>query len=124
MTEGQGPQSLRLQPAATLRGRVVSAGGTPPDGFVLELHEPDGEELPWAGASPTARRFPGDTFFLPDAPGQRLQLSVRTADGRTGEAQVTLTPGGSAEVEVPSPAARPPSPGARCGAVAAGRPRA
>jgi protocatechuate 3,4-dioxygenase beta subunit len=99
--EDQGPQSLRLQPAATLRGRVVSAGGTPPNGFVLELREPDGEELPWAGASPTARRFPGDTFFLPDAPGQRLQLSVRTADGRTGEAQVTLTPGGSAEVEVP-----------------------
>ncbi|MCP3139607.1 carboxypeptidase regulatory-like domain-containing protein [Pyxidicoccus xibeiensis] len=99
--EDQGPRQVRLQPAATLRGRVVSARGAPPDGFVLELREADGGELPWARAVPATRRFPGDTFFLADAPGQRLQVSVRTADGRTGEAQVSLAPGASSEVEVP-----------------------
>ncbi len=100
-SEDQAPLTVRLQPAATLRGRVVAGGGAAPDGFVLELREPGGEELPWAQAWPTTRRFPGDTFTLPDAPGQSLKVTVRTEDGRTGEARVTLAPGGSAEVEVP-----------------------
>lgn len=100
-SEGQGPLSVRLQPAATLRGRVVAGSGAAPDGFTLELRKPDGEELPWAQAWPTTRRFPGATFALPDAPGQPVKVTVRTDDGRTGEARVTLTPGGAAEVEVP-----------------------
>ncbi|QSQ28554.1 carboxypeptidase regulatory-like domain-containing protein [Pyxidicoccus parkwayensis] len=99
--EGHGDVTVRLQPSATLRGRVVAASGAPPDGFTLELRDVNGEELPWAQAWPTTRRFPGDTFSLPDAPGQPVKVTVRTEDGRTGEAQVTLTPGGSAEVEVP-----------------------
>lgn len=99
--EGQGPATVRLQPAATLRGRVVAASGAPPDGFTLELRDVNGEELPWAQAWPTTRRFPGDTFLLPDAPGQPVKVTVRTEDGRTGEAQVTLAPGGTTEVEVP-----------------------
>jgi hypothetical protein len=100
-SEGQGALSVRLQPAATLHGRVVARSGASPDGFTLELREPDGEELPWAQAWPTTRRFPGDTFSLSDAPGQPVKVTVRTADGRTGEARVTLTPGGTAQVEVP-----------------------
>ncbi|ATB50761.1 carboxypeptidase regulatory-like domain-containing protein [Corallococcus macrosporus] len=99
--EDQAPLTVRLEPAATLRGRVVAGSGAPPDGFVLELHEANGEALPWAGAWPTTRRFAGSTFLLPDAPGQALKVTVRTEDGRTGEAQVSLRPGGSADVEVP-----------------------
>ena len=99
--EGQGALSVRLQPAATLHGRVVARSGAAPDGFTLELREPDGEELPWAQAWPTTRRFAGDTFSLPDAPGQPVKVTVRTADGRTGEARVSLAPGGTAQVEVP-----------------------
>ncbi|WP_426755325.1 carboxypeptidase regulatory-like domain-containing protein [Myxococcus sp. Y35] len=99
--EDQAPLTLRLEPAATLRGRVVAGSGAPPDGFLLELREASGEELPWAGAWPTTRRFPGDTFALPDAPAQALKVTVRTDDGRTGEVQVSLRPGGSADVEIP-----------------------
>nr|WP_246357265.1 carboxypeptidase regulatory-like domain-containing protein [Pyxidicoccus fallax] len=100
-SEDQSPHTLRLRPAATLRGRVVARKGAPPDGFVLELREADGAELPWAPLGPTTRRLVGDTFTLTDAPGQALRVRVSTDDGRTGEAQVTLTPGGSGEVEVP-----------------------
>ncbi|MCE9670767.1 carboxypeptidase regulatory-like domain-containing protein [Myxococcus stipitatus] len=100
VSEGRGPVELRLQPAAHLRGRVVARAGTPPDGFTLTLTEANGEELPWASAALTTRQFPGSTFELRDAPGQPLQVSVRTRDGRSGEAQVTLSPGGSADVEV------------------------
>jgi len=99
--EGGGPRVLRLQPAATLRGRVVARGGAAPDGFSLSLSEPDGGELPWGPLSSFPRHFPGDTFHLHDAPGQPLKLAVRTTDGRTGDVQVTLSPGGTADVEVP-----------------------
>ncbi|WIG93366.1 carboxypeptidase regulatory-like domain-containing protein [Myxococcus sp. SDU36] len=99
--EDQAPLTVRLEPAATLRGRVVAGSGAAPEGFVLELLEADGEALPWAGAWPTTRRFTGGTFLLPDAPAQALKVTVRTEDGRTGEAQVTLRPGGTSDVEVP-----------------------
>lgn len=99
--EDQAPLTVRLEPAATLRGRVVAGSGAAPDGFTLELLEANGEALPWAGAWPTTRRFTGSTFLLPDAPAQALKVTVRTEDGRTGEAQVTLRPGGTSDVEVP-----------------------
>nr|WP_236673779.1 carboxypeptidase regulatory-like domain-containing protein [Comamonas sp. JC664] len=99
--ESQAPLTLRLEPAATLRGRVVTGSGAPPDGFTLELREANGEELPWAGAWPTSRRFPGSTFVMPDAPAQALKVTVRTEDGRTGEVQVALRPGATSDVEVP-----------------------
>lgn len=99
--EDQAPLTVRLEPAATLRGRVVAGSGAAPDGFVLELLEADGEALPWAGAWPTTRRFAGSTFLLSDAPAQALKVTVRTEDGRTGEALVTLRPGGTSDVEVP-----------------------
>ncbi|AKQ63214.1 hypothetical protein A176_000126 [Myxococcus hansupus] len=99
--ESQAPLTLRLEPAATLRGRVVAGNGAPPDGFLLELREANGEELPWAGAWPTTRRFPGSTFAMPDAPAQALKVTVRTDDGRTGEVQVSLRPGATSDVEIP-----------------------
>ncbi|WNZ61512.1 carboxypeptidase-like regulatory domain-containing protein [Myxococcus sp. MxC21-1] len=99
--EDQAPLTVRLEPAATLRGRVVAGSGAAPEGFTLELLEANGEALPWAGAWPTTRRFAGSTFLLPDAPAQALKVTVRTEDSRTGEAQVTLRPGGTSDVEVP-----------------------
>lgn len=97
--EGAGELKLQLRPAATLRGRVVARGGAAPSGFTLRLLEADGSAPAWA--RDTQRTFPGGEFLLTDAPGQPLRVSVRTTDGRTGEAQVTLSPGQRAEVEVP-----------------------
>jgi hypothetical protein len=92
--------TIRLRPAATLRGRVVARTGAAPTGFSLQLFQKDGSTLPWLERSNPERTFTGDTFELYDAPGLPLRVSVRTTDGRTGEAQVTLTPGQSAEIEV------------------------
>jgi carboxypeptidase family protein/PDZ domain-containing protein len=97
--EGAGELKLQLQPAATLHGRVVARSGAAPSGFTLRLLNADGSVPAWA--RDTQRTFPGGEFLLTDAPGQPLKVSVRTTDGRTGEAQVTLSPGQRAEVEVP-----------------------
>ncbi|MCY1082253.1 carboxypeptidase regulatory-like domain-containing protein [Archangium lansingense] len=97
--EGAGELKLQLRPAATLRGRVVARSGAAPSGFTLRLLEADGSAPVWA--RDTQRTFPGNEFLLTDAPGQPLKVSVRTTDGRTGEAQVTLSPGLRADVEVP-----------------------
>lgn len=97
--EGAGELKLQLQPAATLRGRVVARSGAAPGGFTLRLLNADGSAPAWA--RDTQRTFPGSEFLLTDAPGQPLKVSVRTTDGRTGEAQVTLSPGQRADVEVP-----------------------
>ena len=93
--------TVRLRPAATLRGRVVARAGAAPTGFSLQLLQKDGSTLPWLEGSNPDRTFTGDTFALYDAPALPLRVSVRTTDGRTGEAQVTLSPGQSAELEVP-----------------------
>jgi hypothetical protein len=93
--------TVRLRPAATLRGRVVARSGAAPKGFSLQLLQADGSALPWLVRGNAERHFTGDTFTLADAPGLPLRVSVRTTDGRTGEATVTLEPGQRAEVEVP-----------------------
>lgn len=93
--------TIRLRPAATLRGRVVARTGAAPTGFSLQLLQKDGSALPWLERSNPDRAFTGDTFALYDAPALPLRVSVRTTDGRTGEAQATLSPGQSAEIEVP-----------------------
>jgi PDZ domain/Carboxypeptidase regulatory-like domain len=93
---------IQLRPSAVLRGRVAARNGAPPaDGFTVKVLQADGSVPPWSvrGGGPE-RTFPGDTFVLYDAPAQALKLEVRTADGRSGEAAVTLAPGQEAEVEV------------------------
>lgn len=99
VTNGSGEQRLQLRPSATLRGRVVARSGAAPSGFSLRLLNANGSVPEWA--RDTQRTFPGSEFLLTDAPGQPLKLSVRTTDGRTGEALVTLAPGQRADVEVP-----------------------
>jgi hypothetical protein len=93
--------TIRLRPAATLRGRVVARNGAAPAGFSLQLLQEDGSVLPWRVRGDAERGFTGDTFTLYDAPALPLRVSVRTTDGRTGEAPVTLSPGQRAELEVP-----------------------
>ncbi|MFL5357062.1 carboxypeptidase regulatory-like domain-containing protein [Archangium sp.] len=97
--DGSSEQRLQLRPSATLRGRVVARSGAVPSGFTLRLLNADGSAPEWA--RDTQRTFPGSEFLLTDAPGQPLKLSVRTTDGRTGEASVSLAPGQRADVEVP-----------------------
>ena len=92
--------TLRLRPSATLRGRVVARSGAAPTGFALQLLQEDGSALPWQERGTAERSFSGDSFALYDAPAQAVRVSVRTTDGRTGEARTTLTPGKSTEVEV------------------------
>ncbi|WNG42539.1 PDZ domain-containing protein [Archangium violaceum] len=99
VTNGSSEQRLQLRPAATLRGRVVAArNGPPPSGFSLRLLNADGSVPEWARDA--QRTFPGNEFLMTDAPAWPLRVSVRTTDGRTGETQVTLSPGQRADVEV------------------------
>ncbi|HYH98831.1 carboxypeptidase regulatory-like domain-containing protein [Hyalangium sp.] len=93
--------TLQLRPAATLRGRVVARSGAAPLGFSLQLLQEDGTVLPWLERGNPERSFTGASFVLYDAPALPLRVSVRTTDGRTGEASVKLSPGQSAELEVP-----------------------
>jgi protocatechuate 3,4-dioxygenase beta subunit len=88
---------VKLQPAASVRGRVVRPRGAPVRGFFLELRLPEGQDSPWMGQE---RRFAGERFELKDLPGGSLALVARTEDGARGEAVVTLAPGASAEVEI------------------------
>jgi hypothetical protein len=95
---GNAEVKLQLRPAATLHGRVVARSGAAPSGFTLRLLNADGTTPSWSRE--TERTFPGDAFVLTDAPAQHLRLSVRTTDGRTGDLQVTLSPGQRVDVEV------------------------
>jgi hypothetical protein len=78
---------------------VVARSGAAPSGFTLRLLNADGSTPSWS--TDAQRTFPGNEFLLTDAPAQELRVSVRTHDGRTGEAQVQLSPGQRADVEVP-----------------------
>ncbi len=97
--DGSAEQKLQLRPAATLHGRVVARSGAAPSGFTLRLLNADGSTPSWSHDA--QRTFPGGEFLLTDAPAQELRVSVRTSDGRTGEAQVKLSPGQRTDVEVP-----------------------
>ncbi|OJH34580.1 carboxypeptidase regulatory-like domain-containing protein [Cystobacter ferrugineus] len=91
---------IQLRPAATLHGKIVTRGGGAPQGFLLKLLQEDGTALPWETHAVVERSFTGDSFVLTEAPGLPLRVSVRTTDGRTGEASVKLEPGQSARVEL------------------------
>ncbi|HYO58844.1 carboxypeptidase regulatory-like domain-containing protein [Archangium sp.] len=88
---------VRLQPAGTLRGRVVRPQGAPVRGFVLGLNPLEASESLWTGHE---RRFAGERFEVKDLPGVPLMLEVRTEDGARGGTLVRLAPGTSTEVEL------------------------
>ncbi len=88
---------VRLQPAGTLRGRVVRPGGAPVRGFVLGLRAMNAQESLWAGYE---RRFSGERFEVKGLPGEPLMVEVHTEDGARGGTLVPFTPGASTELEL------------------------
>ncbi|HZI05957.1 MAG TPA: carboxypeptidase regulatory-like domain-containing protein, partial [Archangium sp.] len=88
---------VKLQPAASIRGRVVRANGAPVRGFTLGVEPLRPGSAPWTGND---QEFAAERFELKDVPGESVRLAVRTKDGARGEAVVTLTPGANAEVEI------------------------
>ncbi|MFL5347186.1 MAG: carboxypeptidase regulatory-like domain-containing protein [Hyalangium sp.] len=89
---------VKLQPAASVRGRVVRAsGGAPVQGFTLSVELQRYGPFMLGGSS---WEFPGDRFELPDVPTEPLNLVVRTADGARGEATASPASGATAEVEI------------------------
>lgn len=88
---------VRLQPAASVRGRVVRANGTPVRGFTLGMLPLESGSASWMWSD---QEFAAERFELKDVPGESVRLAARTRDGARGEAVVTLAPGASAEVEI------------------------
>ncbi|MDY7229305.1 carboxypeptidase regulatory-like domain-containing protein [Hyalangium rubrum] len=89
---------VRLQPAASIQGRVVRAGqGLPVRGFTVSFQPRSWDRFPLDDLS---WEFAGDRFELRDVPAEPLELVVRTADGARGDAQVFPDPGASVTVEV------------------------
>lgn len=87
--------AVRMQPGASLHGRVVRADGAAVQGFQVHASSPEERML-----APTLREFAGSTFSLSDVPVGRVMLVVRTPDGMRGEKELTLSSGQRQEVEV------------------------
>jgi hypothetical protein len=99
VTAAQPDAVVQLQPGATLNGHLASG---PVDQFRVDLSL--GQASFFGGAGPLAGQslqFSGDHFTMSDVPGTAVQVVVTTQDGRSASQDVTLTPGGSADVEIP-----------------------
>lgn len=94
---GAGELLVRLEPSASVRGRVVRPDGQPVKGFHITVGP--ASSAYWPGASGTWE-FAADRFELKDVPGERVRLTVQSLEGAGGETEVTLAPGASAEVDV------------------------
>ncbi|WP_224364578.1 carboxypeptidase regulatory-like domain-containing protein [Hyalangium versicolor] len=89
---------VRLRPAASLRGRVVRAGGgAPVKGFSLTLQSQNLQDFPLGNGT---WEFPGERFELRDVSAEPMRLLVRTTDGQGGEALVSPSAGAETEVEI------------------------
>jgi protocatechuate 3,4-dioxygenase beta subunit len=88
---GQDTLNIQLQPGATLRGHL--AGGAV-DSFQVAINAP---ELPYN----QQLWFTGDRFEVRDVAGTLVHVVVTTGDARSAAVDVTLSPGGTQEVEVP-----------------------
>jgi hypothetical protein len=96
---GQANVSVQLQPGATLNGHLASG---PVDQFRVDMSISASSPLGGGGpGSGQSLQFTGDSFALHDVPGTTVHVVVTTQDGRSASQDVTLTPGGSADVEIP-----------------------
>jgi hypothetical protein len=96
---GAGAVTIQLQPAATIHG-TLATGGNAATSFTVSVQVNDGTQ-PWEFGGPGGSlEFAGDHFDLYDQPGVPVTVSVKTADGRSGSAQVALTPGQEASVSI------------------------
>lgn len=89
----EGEVVVRLAPGGAVEGTV--AGGGPVDGFTLEV---SAAPSPGGWRTLEVRRHRGDRFDVGDLPPEPVRLTARTADGRVGQAEVTLAPGQVARV--------------------------
>jgi len=80
---------VTLAPGGAVEG-VVRARGRAVAGFTVEVASQP-ERAGWRTVD--AHRFPGDRFELGDLPPEPLRLTIRTDDGRRGEAELRLAPG-------------------------------
>jgi hypothetical protein len=87
---------VRLAPGGALDG-VLRTGARQVKGFTLEVTS---QPTPEGWRTVDVHRFTGDRFALGDLPSEPLRLSVRTDDGRRGEAQVRLAAGESRDLEI------------------------
>lgn len=97
---GQGEAKVQLLPAATLRGHVAS-GGAPVTTFTVTTTVAGTGMMFVPGGNSQTLEFAGDRFELRDLPADKLHVAVGTRDGRSGSADIALTPGGSGDLEVP-----------------------
>jgi hypothetical protein len=97
-----GAATIQLRTGVLLRGRLVAPTGPTPAGFTLEL---TGLGEDQARIPPLGLEFAGDRFEVSDVPALRIGVSVRAADGRRGQADVTLGDAEVRDVEVPLEAA-------------------
>ncbi|HQR29743.1 MAG TPA: sigma-70 family RNA polymerase sigma factor, partial [Anaeromyxobacteraceae bacterium] len=82
---------IDLRAAASVRGRVVAAGGAGVAGFTLDVETADAQ--PFRLGQSTRRIFGGDRFELSDLPAKALRLVATTPDGRVGEVALSPSPG-------------------------------
>ncbi|HEY2031917.1 MAG TPA: carboxypeptidase-like regulatory domain-containing protein, partial [Myxococcales bacterium] len=99
VAEGQAQVTVQLQPGGVINGHLVSG---PVDQFRVDLTLAQGSAL--GGGGPSAAQslqFSGDRFSLHDVPGTKVHVTVTTQDGRSAAQDVSLSPGGEADIEVP-----------------------
>jgi hypothetical protein len=93
--DGPGELTARLRPQHVLRGRVIHTGGLPVRRFRLEVESRD------FLLYPSVHDFLGDRFELHDVPLGRSRLFVTVEDGRRAVADISLSPGADARLEIP-----------------------
>jgi hypothetical protein len=98
--EGELPASgsivIRLARGGAVDG-VVTAGGTAVRGFTLEVAS---RPSPSSWRTVDVHRFSGERFELGDVPTEPVRLTVRSDDGRRGEAELRLREGETRRIEI------------------------
>jgi hypothetical protein len=97
VTQASGQQELtaQLRPLPVLRGRVIHTSGLPVRRFHVDVVSRD------FSLSHSAHDFLGDQFELHEVPLGRSQLFVTVDDGRRAMADVSMSPGADARLEIP-----------------------
>jgi hypothetical protein len=98
VASGQAEVVVQLQPGGTLNGHLASG---PVDQFRVDLGIAQSSTLGGGLAAGQSLQFTGDRFTLHDVPGTTVHVVVTTQDGRSASQDVTLAPGGTADVEIP-----------------------
>ena len=100
---GETQTAIQLQPAASLRGHVVS--GAKVDGFSMTITIKQGGRMSWfGGGAPGGMQrqlqFAGDQFVADDLPATDISVHVVTNDGRTGDGAASLVSGQSHQLDI------------------------